>query len=75
MQGGLVYCSPPISTVFYGKILGEGHDRHPRARYGGSISTLFFLSSLFVLYVVFYLSDFLVSFAAYFLGGQDNHPC
>ena len=72
MHCGLVYCSPSKSIVFDEGVLGGEHGTHPRARYRGSLSTLFFLSFLFALCVHFYLFDFLVSFAARFSGDRGN---
>ena len=48
--------------------LGKEHGLHPRANYKGSPLTLFLFC------VFFYLSDFLISFVACFLGGRGNQP-
>ena len=74
-------CKVAQSTVplpeqqFLMEVFERKHGPHPRACYGGSLFTFFPLSSLFVLFVFFYVFNFLVSFTTHFSGGWGSRPC
>ena len=64
MQGGSVYCSSSRLAVFDGGVFRGEHGPHQRARYRGSLFTLFFFVyfvCVFFIFLTFWFLSQLVS--------------